>query len=84
MPNENSYEVALKKSDAIRADLDVNPQNYTMLTGDRPTGRLHVGHCVGSLRNRVILQNSGKFEKLFFMIADAQAQLDAYLESKGA
>ena len=44
-----------------------------ILTGDRPTGRLHVGHYVGSLRNRVILQNSGKFEKLFFMIADAQA-----------
>ena len=44
-----------------------------ILTGDRPTGRLHVGHYVGSLRNRVVLQNSGKFEKLFFMIADAQA-----------
>ena len=36
-----------------------------ILTGDRPTGRLHVGHFVGSLRNRVTLQNSGKFEKLF-------------------
>ena len=47
-----------------------------ILTGDRPTGRLHVGHYVGSLRNRVILQNSGKFEKLFFMIADAQALTD--------
>ena len=50
MPNENSYEVALKKSDAIRADLDVNPQNYTMLTGDRPTGRLHLGHYFGTLK----------------------------------
>ena len=39
-----------------------------ILTGDRPTGRLHVGHYVGSLRNRVILQNSGKFEKLFFAV----------------
>ena len=47
-----------------------------ILTGDRPTGRLHVGHFVGSLRNRVTLQNSGKFEKLFFMIADAQALTD--------
>ena len=39
-----------------------------ILTGDRPTGRLHVGHYVGSLRNRVILQNSGKFEKLLSLI----------------
>ena len=49
-----------------------------ILTGDRPTGHLHVGHYVGSLRNRVILQNSGKFEKLFFMIADAQALTDNF------
>ena len=49
-----------------------------ILTGDRPTGRLHVGHYVGSLRNRVMLQNSGKFEKLFFMIADAQALTDNF------
>ena len=49
-----------------------------ILTGDRPTGRLHVSHYVGSLRNRVILQNSGKFEKLFFMIADAQALTDNF------
>ncbi len=49
-----------------------------ILTGDRPTGRLHVGHYVGSLRNRVVLQNSGRFEKLFFMIADAQALTDNF------
>ena len=49
-----------------------------ILTGDRPTGRLHVGHFVGSLHNRVTLQNSGKFEKLFFMIADAQALTDNF------
>ena len=49
-----------------------------ILTGDRPTGRLHVGHYVGSLRNRVMLQNSGRFEKLFFMIADAQALTDNF------
>ncbi|MBO6137506.1 MAG: tryptophan--tRNA ligase [Lachnospiraceae bacterium] len=47
-----------------------------ILTGDRPTGRLHVGHYVGSLRNRVELQNSGEFEKIFIMIADAQALTD--------
>ena len=44
-----------------------------ILTGDRPTGRLHVGHYVGSLRRRVELQNSGEYSKIFIMIADAQA-----------
>ncbi len=47
-----------------------------ILTGDRPTGRLHIGHYVGSLRNRVELQNSGEFDKIFVMIADAQALTD--------
>ncbi|HIX24852.1 MAG TPA: tryptophan--tRNA ligase [Candidatus Lachnoclostridium avicola] len=47
-----------------------------ILTGDRPTGRLHVGHYVGSLRRRVELQNSGEYEKIFIMIADAQALTD--------
>lgn len=47
-----------------------------ILTGDRPTGRLHIGHYVGSLKGRVELQNSGEFEKIFIMIADAQALTD--------
>ena len=47
-----------------------------ILTGDRPTGRLHIGHYVGSLRRRVELQNSGLFDKIFIMIADAQALTD--------
>lgn len=47
-----------------------------ILTGDRPTGRLHLGHFVGSLGRRVELQNSGEFEKIFIMIADAQALTD--------
>ena len=47
-----------------------------ILTGDRPTGRLHVGHYVGSLRRRVELQNSGEFDKIYIMIADAQALTD--------
>lgn len=47
-----------------------------ILTGDRPTGRLHIGHYVGSLRRRVELQDSGEFEKIFIMIADAQALTD--------
>ena len=47
-----------------------------ILTGDRPTGRLHIGHYVGSLRRRVELQDSGEFDKIFIMIADAQALTD--------
>lgn len=47
-----------------------------ILTGDRPTGRLHIGHYVGSLRERVMLQNQGDFDKIFIMIADAQALTD--------
>ena len=47
-----------------------------ILTGDRPTGRLHVGHYVGSLKRRVELQNSGAFDEIYIMIADAQALTD--------
>ena len=47
-----------------------------ILTGDRPTGRLHVGHYVGSLSERVRLQNSGEFDEIYIMIADAQALTD--------
>ncbi|MGM9799147.1 MAG: tryptophan--tRNA ligase [Muribaculaceae bacterium] len=50
--------------------------NKIILTGDRPTGKLHLGHYVGSLRRRVELQNSGEFDKIFVMIADAQALTD--------
>lgn len=49
-----------------------------ILTGDRPTGRLHVGHYVGSLKRRVALQNSGEYEKILIMIADAQALTDNF------
>lgn len=52
------------------------PNSKIILTGDRPTGRLHVGHYVGSLKRRVELQNSGEFDKIFIMIADAQALTD--------
>ena len=47
-----------------------------ILTGDRPTGRLHLGHYVGSLRRRVELQNSGNFDEIYIMIADSQALTD--------
>ena len=49
-----------------------------ILTGDRPTGRLHIGHYVGSLRRRVELQNSGEFDNIYIMIADAQALTDNF------
>lgn len=51
-------------------------KNKIILTGDRPTGRLHIGHYVGSLRRRVQLQNEGDYEKMFVFIADAQALTD--------
>ena len=47
-----------------------------VLTGDRPTGRLHIGHYVGSLRQRLILQEDPSIDKMFIMIADAQALTD--------
>ena len=53
-------------------------ERKVILTGDRPTGRLHVGHYVGSLRRRVELQNQGGFDDIFIMIADAQALTDNY------
>ena len=49
-----------------------------ILTGDRPTGKLHIGHYVGSLRRRVEMQNSGKFDEIYIMIADAQALTDNF------
>ena len=49
-----------------------------ILTGDRPTGKLHIGHFVGSLRERVALQNSGKYDEIYIMIADTQALTDNF------
>ena len=49
-----------------------------ILTGDRPTGKLHMGHYVGSLKRRVELQNSGDFDDIYIMIADAQALTDNF------
>lgn len=49
-----------------------------ILTGDRPTGRLHIGHYVGSLRNRVLIQNAGGYKDMFVFIADAQALTDNF------
>ena len=74
MPNEGSYEVALERSRAIQQDLAANPGSYTMLTGDRPTGRLHLGHYFGTLRSRVELQNLGVHTNV--LIADYQVITD--------
>ncbi len=53
-----------------------------ILTGDRPTGRLHLGHYVGSLKNRVIMQNEEKFDQMYIMIADSQALTDNFENPK--
>lgn len=74
MPNEGSYEVALKRSNEIHADLPIHPEKYTMLTGDRPTGRLHLGHYFGTLVDRVRLQNMGVHTNI--IIADYQVITD--------
>lgn len=74
MPNERSYETACKRSDEIRADLPLHPEKYTMLTGDRPTGRLHLGHYFGTLKGRVDLQDMGV--KTSVLIADYQVITD--------
>ncbi len=74
MPNEGSFAESLKRSDEIRADFDVHPDRYVMLTGDRPTGRLHIGHYFGTLAERVELQNRGI--KTNIVIADYQVITD--------
>lgn len=60
------------------SDMEERQMEKIILTGDRPTGRLHVGHYVGSLKRRVELQNSGEYDKIFIMIADAQALTDNF------
>ena len=74
MANEGSFEASLKRSNEIRADFDANPGKYTMLTCDRPTGRLHIGHYFGTLKGRVELQNKGI--KTNIIIADYQVITD--------
>ena len=74
MPNEGSYEAALRRSNEIQADLPNNPGRYTMLTGDRPTGRLHLGHYFGTIRERVRLQDLGVHSNI--IIADYQVITD--------
>ena len=74
MSNEDSFLASKKRSDEIRADLAVHPEKYLMLTGDRPTGRLHLGHYFGTIRERVALQNLGVPTRV--VIADYQVITD--------
>ena len=75
MPNEGSYEAALRRSNEIQADIEAGKtEKYTMLTGDRPTGRLHLGHYFGTLVERVRLQNLGVRTNV--IIADYQVITD--------
>jgi tryptophanyl-tRNA synthetase len=70
----DTFKVAKERSDAVWSDLQENASRYRMLTGDRPTGPLHIGHYFGSLKNRVHLQNLGVDS--FIVIADYQVLTD--------
>ena len=74
MPNEGSFEAALRRSNQIQRDLLVHPENYTMLTGDRPTGHLHLGHYFGTIKERIRLQDLGVSTNV--IIADYQVITD--------
>jgi tryptophanyl-tRNA synthetase len=69
-----SFEAAQERSNKLEADLTLHPENYRVLTGDRPTGRLHIGHLFGSLQNRVRLERMGV--QSYLVIADYQALTD--------
>jgi tryptophanyl-tRNA synthetase len=70
----SSFEAALVRSKKLEADLLLHPENYRVLTGDRPTGHLHIGHLFGSLQNRVRLQRLGV--QSYIVIADYQVLTD--------
>ena len=74
--NDNSatFAASKRKSDEIRAQIDTSPEKFTMLTGDRPTGRLHLGHYFGTIRERVKLQDAGITTRI--VIADYQVITD--------
>ncbi|MEF9841893.1 MAG: tryptophan--tRNA ligase [Raoultibacter sp.] len=74
MSTPTSFEASLKRSEEIREDLPLHPEKYTMLTGDRPTGRLHMGHYFGTIKERVALQNMGVNTNV--IIADYQVITD--------
>src|SRR5690554_8175911 len=69
-----TFEAALERSRVLEKKLEANPEQYKILTGDRPTGNLHIGHYFGSLENRVRLAESGL--ETFVVIADYQVITD--------
>lgn len=73
---EENMEPIENKTNKDINQIPTPPKKKIILTGDRPTGKLHVGHYVGSLKRRVELQNSGQYDDIFIMIADAQALTD--------
>jgi len=72
--SNSSFEKAVQKSKLLETDLYINPSKYRVLTGDRPTGNLHIGHYFGSILNRVKLQNIGV--ETYILIADYQVLTD--------
>ncbi len=74
MSNVASFEASQKRSEQLTADIALHPENYTMLTGDRPTGRLHLGHYFGTLKERVRMQDAGITTRI--VIADYQVITD--------
>jgi tryptophanyl-tRNA synthetase len=70
----SSFEATVERSQKLEADLQIHPEKYRVLTGDRPTGRLHIGHLFGSLQNRVRLQGFGV--ETYIVIADYQVLTD--------
>ncbi len=77
MPKELIYEVSLERSNQIRADLPQHPEKNTMLTGERPTGRLHLGHYFGTRKSRVELQERGVHTTVLNAVHQAIADLDS-------
>jgi tryptophanyl-tRNA synthetase len=69
-----SLEAAIERSNRLEADIPLHPQNYRVLTGDRPTGRLHIGHLFGSIQNRIRLERLGV--QSYIVIADYQVLTD--------
>ena len=72
--SSDTFQASKRVSDEIKADLPVHPEKYVMLTGDRPTGRLHLGHYFGTIRERVRLQDMGVTSRI--IIADYQVITD--------
>jgi hypothetical protein len=72
--SSDTFQAAVRRSEALWRDIPANPHKYRVLTGDRPTGSLHIGHLFGSLQNRVKIQNLGV--TTFIVVADYQVLTD--------